>query len=123
MFKILNSGVYPFKVYFFVGVEHKHILKTLKKHKIKPPKDVAKEFDMPEDVNGRTIFMPGGHVTVLLKKLEYPILAHELVHTCVYILNTVNIPIKDDTDEAMAYLMAHLFRQAICSQKRRPPKK
>lgn len=123
MHKVLDSGVYPFSTYLFVGVEYKKILKILKKHKIIPPPEVAKEFDMPDDVNGRTVLMPGGHTALLLRKLEYPVLAHELVHVCVYILGTVGIPINDRTDEAMAYLMAHLYRQAICLPQPRRRKK
>lgn len=51
-----------------------------------------------------------------------PILAHELVHAAVAILDRAGVPISEENDEAIAYLVGHLM-QEIRKRLARPAKK
>lgn len=70
-------------------------------------------LNTPEDcVFGRAYCIGGGCTIIWLKPDRTPplaVLAHEIVHAVTHLCRSRNIPVSDDTDEVVAYLVECLF--------------
>lgn len=67
-----------------------------------------------EDFNadGVTFDQQNGNIVIWLRNAnDKSINAHELLHTNIAIMNLVNIPLKDDTEEVYAYELGYLTKQ------------
>lgn len=67
-----------------------------------------------EDFNagGVTFDQQNGNIVIWLRNTnDKSINAHELLHTNIAIMNLVNIPLKEDTEEVYAYELGYLTKQ------------
>lgn len=67
-----------------------------------------------EDFNadGITFDQQNGNIVIWLRNAnDKSINAHELLHTNIAIMNLVNIPLKEDTEEVYAYELGYLTKQ------------
>lgn len=68
--------------------------------------------DSCEDASAITFISQSGLVVWLKHKRDLGALVHELVHVVAAILVPRGLHLNDDTDEAYAYLLQHLFEEA-----------
>lgn len=60
---------------------------------------------------GIACLVPGVGIVIVLAVATKPILAHELVHAAVMVCQSAGVPVNEDNDEVLAYLVEYYFEQ------------
>ncbi len=112
--KTLEANPYNATIYLFRKMSAKQFKKAIRRHKVIAPcaYEACDELDDSGRVNGRTWFF-GGHIIVWTKTNDIPVLVHELLHVCVYVLEEAGVVISHGNDEPLAYLQSFLLSKAL----------
>lgn len=116
MFKILNTGIFPFDVFVGYGISHRQFLDLLLKKKI--ARDIIDRLEEEQDDEKATAdqgycYNSDGTNFVWTAAQNPAVLAHELLHATFNILETVDITYNDDNQEIFTYMLQHLMQQML----------
>ncbi len=116
---IIPLVIYPFDIMFSVGESDKRLKNTLKKTLHKDAFEIAYNDDFLLGFNpntkeaGQTLFIKGHQQTVIRlgKKPSHGIVAHEIFHAVMLLMNFLKMPLSLENDEAYAYLIGYITEQ------------
>lgn len=119
---MLDIPLYNQQVLFIFNLSDSEILSQVKRKKyIKNTEKALNDFLEPlisysSTVGGRTVFYENGAICIRLYESAdlttikgLCILMHEVIHACSYIFERIGMPHNQSTDEAYAYLYAHIM--------------
>lgn len=105
--KILYNATYRKKILVVYGCNGESFRKFIKKN--------YREDPGPEASAG--LFWSKEHKLVIWagerKKLDMETFVHELCHACFYLLRYIELPVRQENDEAFAYLFESFYKQ-VC---------
>tara|TARA_R110000868_G_scaffold341345_1_gene602196 strand:- start:138 stop:506 length:369 start_codon:yes stop_codon:yes gene_type:complete len=112
IFKIIDSGIYPYQILFTVQSTETEVVKYLKKRFILDDEEISYiDFN---NKGGRAVQFKNGAMLLWVKdKYAVPVIGHEIFHITEFVMSKVDIPLNNDTSEAYAYLIEHLWKQIL----------
>lgn len=121
MFFLLKADPYTIDVAFAIEETNESVYRYLKRNLRMPQRvvDSLKEYDKEKPkFQGRTNLFDNGAILVRLNvpvkgPITMGLLVHEVFHAVSYILNNAGMPLRDDSEEAWAYLLQDLTKKAL----------
>jgi hypothetical protein len=112
---IVDCAVYPFHILCYFGEDRTLLYKKLSKFTTKEQLDEIKGFGYKK---GKAFMLPGGQTVLWMSCVpescfDYGILAHEVFHCVVFIMEKVDIKFGHDGEEAFAYLIGYVTKEIM----------
>ncbi len=111
---VINIPLYKTYIGVFIDCKHKDVKKWADRYAVEI---TDKHFEDIADTAGRCIYTDKVFTLLLTRKgrsdAEFMgVIAHEMMHVTAILMEVVNIKLNEHTDEAYAYLMEYLVREA-----------
>lgn len=113
IFKVIQLGVYPFDVLFTIGTTEDQVMKYLEKKCNYRLDSEEKGFLRFTGKSGRTVRFKGNQLLCWSRNPHIPIIAHEIFHVAELVMEKINAPLNEQTSEPYAYLIEHIWREAL----------
>lgn len=109
--KIVRCGVYPYDVLFTVGTTEEHVINYLKNKCGYILDQEEKDCLKFNGKAGRTLRLKNNAYILWVKNHGLPVIGHEIFHVAELLMEKINVPLNENTSEAYAYLIEHLWRE------------
>jgi hypothetical protein len=104
--------LYSVDVLFTIGTTESQVIRETER-RLKRPLTTEERDAFRFSGNGKSIHLLNGACVLWLRAKSLSVLAHEIFHVATFILDRAGIKLTDSSDEAYAYLIEHLTRQAL----------